>query len=420
MIYFLSKPDRHINGSVKLDGSKSITNRALLIRALCKQHFEIENCSTSKDSQLMQQLLSQQNGEVFDAGAAGTTFRFLTAYLATREGTQTLTGSERMKQRPIGLLVEALKMLGANIEYLEKQGFPPLRIHSPSNFGKNNELSIPANTSSQYLSALLMIAPTLPNGLKLRLEGNLVSRPYLEMTLQTMQYFGASHLWEGDTIEVPAGEYLSKPFTVEADWSAASYYYALAALSDRCDLTLYGLSGQSWQGDAVLGKMMQAFGVETVFYKNQVCLTKLPGKAPFFEWDFLPCPDIAQTLAVVCAALGTHGLFTGLETLRIKETDRIAALQNELKKVGASFAKLPGRFSKTSAKEHYLVEGQVHFTETPVFQTYDDHRMAMAFAPLAMLGRIGIEHPEVVGKSYPAFWDDLAGLGFEVQKQGGH
>ncbi|MBI5915640.1 MAG: 3-phosphoshikimate 1-carboxyvinyltransferase [Bacteroidetes bacterium] len=414
MTYTISKPDRHLHGDIYLDGSKSISNRALIIRALCDGFFEIKNLSTSKDTQLMQQLLASDS-EVLDAGAAGTTFRFLTAYLATQQGSRTLTGSERMKQRPIRLLVEALRKLGADIDYLGQEGYPPLRIHSPKNFGAVNVLYIPADTSSQYLSALLMIAPTLPDGLELHLEGHLVSRPYLEMTLRMMAHFGVGHTWQGDVIWVAPQKYVAKDFTVEADWSAASYYYALAALSERCDLRLHGLFEDSWQGDSVLASMMERFGVETVFFKNQVCLTKLPGHQPFFEWDFLPCPDVAQTLAVVCGGLGVQGLFSGMETLRIKETDRIAALQTELAKVQVFLSKLPDRFSKTSGKEFYLVEGKAEVNGSPVFATYEDHRMAMAFAPLAMLGEIRIEEPGVVEKSYPGFWEDLRGLGFGVE-----
>ncbi len=414
MVIKLSKPDRHIQGDIILDGSKSISNRALIIRALSGHDFDIKNLSTSRDTLLMQQLLAA-DGETLDAGAAGTTFRFLTAYLAAHtDRPRTLTGTERMKQRPIRLLVDALRTLGANIEYLENEGYPPLLISPHGGLGSDNRLSIPADTSSQYLSALLMIAPTLPNGLELTLVGNLVSRPYLEMTLRMMAYFGIGHEWEGDVIRVQPGHYQPKEFTVEADWSAASYHYALAALSDTCDLRLHGLFEDSWQGDSVLPEIMRAFGVETRFDGHTAHLTKTAGAAaqPFFEWDFLPCPDIAQTLAVVCGAMGVHGLFTGLETLRIKETDRIAALQHELKKAQVTLMKLPARFSKKSEKEHFMVEGKAVVEGTPVFATYEDHRMAMAFAPLAMLGEIGIEEPKVVDKSYPAFWEDLKGLEF--------
>lgn len=415
MLYKISKPTRQIAGDIYLDGSKSISNRALIVQALCDGHFDIKNLSTSKDSQLMQQLLASHD-QVLDAGAAGTTFRFLTAYLAMQEGSLTLTGTERMKKRPIGLLVDALRQLGADIEYLESEGYPPLRINSPNGLGQTNRLAIPADTSSQYLSALLMIAPTLPNGLELELVGKLVSRPYLEMTLRMMAYFGVEHSWLDNVIFVPAGKYVPKTFTVEADWSAASYYYAMAALSERCDLRLHGLFSNSWQGDSVLPKMFEAFGVASHWEGNTVQLTKMAGDVkPFFEWDFLPCPDIAQTLAVVCGGLGVQGLFTGLETLRIKETDRIAALQNELVKVQVFLSKLPDRFSKNKEKEYYMVDGKAVVQDMPTFATYEDHRMAMAFAPLAMLGEVHIAEPAVVEKSYPDFWKDLQSLGFAVE-----
>lgn len=412
----ITHPSRLIQGEIHLDGSKSISNRALIIRALCGEHFEIKNLSKSRDTQLMQQLLTS-DAEVLDAGAAGTTFRFLTAYLAANSNRScTLTGTERMKQRPIRLLVEALRKLGANIEYLEKEGYPPLQIHPNRGLETSNHLGIPADTSSQYLSALLMIAPTLPNGLELELVGNLVSRPYLEMTLRMMAYFGVSHEWEGNVIRVQAGKYEAKEFTVEADWSAASYHYAIAALSEHCDLRLHGLFEESWQGDSALVEMMRDFGVETTFEGNTAHLVKKEGTTakPFFEWDFLPCPDIAQTLAVVCGALGVQGLFTGLGTLRIKETDRIAALQTELNKIRVAMMKLPPRFSKKTDKEHFMLEGKAVIDGLPSFYTYEDHRMAMAFAPLAMLGEISIKEPEVVVKSYPAFWEDLKTLGFSV------
>lgn len=365
------------------------------------------------------QALLESDKEILDAGAAGTTFRFMTAYLSMQKGSQTLTGTERMKERPIGVLAEALKKIGADIDYLEKEGYPPLRINTPKDLGKINELTIPASTSSQYISALLMIAPILPEGLTIHLEGEIVSRPYLEMTLKMMAYFGVGHEWKENSISVKPQSYQAKEFTVEADWSAASYWYAMAALADECDLTLHGLFEDSLQGDSVLPKMMESFGVTSIFSENKVRLQK-PADAtyqPFFEWDFLPCPDVAQTLAVVCAGLGVHGVFTGLETLRIKETDRINALQIELAKVQSFLALLPGRFSKKSNKDFYMVEGKAVVENTPCFSTYEDHRMAMAFAPLALLGEIRIEEPMVVVKSYPAFYEDLKKVGFAVREQ---
>lgn len=414
--YQLHKPDRKIQGQLRLTGSKSISNRALIIRALSGQDFPIDHLAKANDTDLMMELLASEK-EVRDAGPAGTTFRFLTAYLAMQPGSQVLTGTERMKQRPIGVLVEALKQLGANIEYLGKEGYPPLRIGEPKELGKADELSISAGTSSQFISALLMIAPVLPNGLKLNLQGKIVSRSYIEMTLGLMKKFGVDHEWEGQTIAIAPQSYEAKPFVAEADWSAASYHYALAAFADELDLQLDGLFPNSFQGDAALVEIMEQFGVHTEFNETGIHLTK-NGKPmpPMFEWDFILCPDIAQTMAVICAGLGVQGLFTGLETLSIKETDRIQALKNELGKIQAFLSKLPARFSPKSTKEYFTVEGKADLGTTPTFATYEDHRMAMAFAPLAMFGKIRIDEPMVVIKSYPAFYEDLELLGFVVEK----
>ncbi len=416
MIYQLHKPNRKIQGHLRLTGSKSISNRALIIRALSGEDFPIEQLAKANDTDLMMALLASDE-TVRDAGPAGTTFRFLTAYLSLQEGSQILTGTERMKQRPIGVLVEALRQLGANIEYLEEEGYPPLRIGEPSDLGKNNELRISAGTSSQFISALLMIAPVLPQGLRLHLDGKIVSRSYIEMTLGLMRHFGVTHEWEGQTISIQPQAYIPKPFVAEADWSAASYHYAMAAFADELDLQLDGLFENSFQGDAALAEIMEQFGVHSEFNETGVRLTKTGAALPpMFEWDFILCPDIAQTMAVICAGLGVQGLFTGLETLSIKETDRIQALKNELGKVTAYLSKLPARFSPNSNKEYFTVEGTASFGDVPTFDTYEDHRMAMAFAPLAMLGQIKIEDPMVVIKSYPAFYEDLELLGFVVER----
>lgn len=410
----LSKSNLHINGAITLNGSKSIANRALIIQALCKPPFQIHKLSNSKDTVTLDTLLRQaatmQETEelTFDAGAAGTTYRFMTAFLAMQKGTQILTGTERMKKRPIGVLAEALKKLGANIEYMENEGYPPLRIHAPNEMGSSNQLSIAASTSSQYISALLMIAPTLPNGLELTLEGKIVSRPYIEMTLSLMQYFGVQHEWSGNTIKIIPQTYEAKDFTVEADWSAASYYYSMAAFADELDLQLNGLFQESVQGDAVLSEMMTKFGIQTTFNTTGIRLQKNDHLiSSTFKYNFLKCPDLAQTIAVICAGLGIEAQFNGLETLRIKETDRIAALQTELDKVNV--------IVKALGDEGLTIEGKVGFKDQPPsFDTYEDHRMAMAFAPLAMLDPIIINEPMVVVKSYPLFYEDLKKLGFEV------
>jgi len=432
--YRLSKPDRSLRGHITLDGSKSISNRALTVLALAGADpaAQLQRLSTSKDTTTLQRLLAQ-TGSNYDAGDAGTTFRFMTAYLATRPGTQVLTGSPRMRERPVGALVQALRDLGANIQFLERDGYPPLQIGEPKNLGvATRQVRIQADTSSQFLSALLMIGPYLPAGLELIPEGPLVSRPYLEMTLRLMRYFGAQADWQGDQIRVEPGGYTPRPLVVEADWSAASYWYSMAAFADEVDLTLHGLFAESWQGDSVLPTMMAQFGIQTTFQENGLHLSKsspptgavspvppLHGGARggYFEWDFLDCPDLAQTLAVVCAGLGQQGLFTGLDTLAIKETDRIAALRTELAKVHVSLSKLPARFSKKQPdRTFYLLDGQAQWTGVPHFATYNDHRMAMSFAPLAMLQPVNIAQPEVVSKSYPAFWEHLKAVGFVVDE----
>ena len=407
----LSKPDRSLRGEIALDGSKSISNRALIVLALAKANPAdwLSNLSTSKDTTTLLRLLTQ-SGDTYDAGDAGTTFRFLTAYLALQPGEQILTGSARMRERPVGGLVQALRDLGADIQFLEKEGYPPLKIGGLANHKARQTVKIHAGTSSQFLSALLMVGPYLLEGLQLVPEGHLVSKPYLEMTLQLMRHFGAEAYWDGNSILVEPGHYQPRPFTVEADWSAASYWYEMAAFADKVDLHLHGLFADSWQGDSVVAGMMQQFGIQTIFGENGIHLKKINAPLPpIFEHDFVECPDIAQTLAVTCAGLGVRGVFTGLETLFIKETDRVTALQNELAKVGVSFKQL-------SDKAFFEVNGKAKWPEAPRFATYGDHRMAMSFAPLTFFGKIEIENPAVVVKSYPAFWEHLASVGFKLSE----
>ncbi len=411
MKFLVLKDNPAIKGEIPLDGSKSISNRVLMIRALCKTPFQIHNLSTSEDTKAMETLITRSDGEL-DVGPAGTTFRFLTAYFATQEGEQILTGSTRMKQRPIGALVDALRLLGADIEYLAEAGYPPLLIKSPRDLGRQSELDIPANISSQFISALLMIAPVLPAGIKIKLVGQLVSASYLKMTLDMMKQFGIDYHFDENIIEVRPQEYQPNDFRVESDWSAASYHYALAALAQDAELTLRGLDRNSSQGDAVTPELFANLGLTTDWLEDGVLIRKNRKIKSHIEHDFILCPDIAQTVAVVCGALGVTGAFTGLETLSIKETDRILALKNELGKVDVSFVKAPARFSDRTGKIFHLVEGKAKWTEPPVFETYHDHRMAMAFAPLSMIKPVIIDDPEVVGKSYPGFWRDLISLGW--------
>jgi 3-phosphoshikimate 1-carboxyvinyltransferase len=415
----VSKKDRAIEGEISLTASKSISNRALIIRALCGIDFDIHNLASADDTATLQRLL-KSDAAVLDAGPAGTTFRFLTAYLALRPGTQTLTGSERMKQRPIGVLVDALRTLGADIEYVEREGYPPLKINPPRNLGRVRDLTISASTSSQFVSALLMIAPVLPQGLRLHLDGNIVSAPYIRMTINLMRYFGVNADWQGNSVHIEPQSYTPRAFTVEADWSAASYLYEIAAFAEKASLQVNGLFQNSVQGDSAVAPLMEVFGLETAFNDKGLLITKnhnISSKASF-EHDFLECPDVAQTLAVTCAGTGVPGLFSGLETLRIKETDRIDALKTELAKVGVIFGELPKRLhKKTQHKAYFLLEGKLRLPDgpPPCFATYHDHRMAMAFAPLGMFAPVRVEDHKVVSKSYPEFWDDLSSLGFDLK-----
>jgi len=401
----LSKSNRLLEGALALEGSKSISNRALLMLTLAGARAEewLSHLATAKDTRIMQALLAQP-AATYDAGDAGTVFRFMTAYLCLQPGDQVLTGSSRMLERPIAPLVDALRALGADLEYLGQEGFPPLRIGGARPRG--GAVSVRADVSSQFLSALLLIGPYLTDGLELSLQGAPVSRPYLDMTLRMMRYFGAPADWiHADTIRVLPGAYRPRRLRVEADWSAASYWYAMAALSDRTELVLQGLYADSLQGDAVIAEMAAAFGVATQYEADGVRLRYAGAPAPeSLDLNFLDCPDIAQTLAVLCAGRGVPARLSGLATLAIKETDRIAALQCELNKVGVQM--------KPTGTDAYQLSGRADLSKHPVFATYGDHRMAMAFAPLALLGPIGIEHPEVVEKSYPDFWERLRALGF--------
>ena len=400
-------------GHIRLAGSKSISNRVLIIRALSGTDFEIEGLASAADTVTLQKLLETKE-EVYDVGPAGTTFRFLTAYLALQPGRQILTGSERMLLRPIGPLVDALNSLGAKISYEKKSGYPPLVIDAPGELKINSAIDIPADISSQFISALLMIGPCLPGGLTVNLVGDLVSRPYLEMTLRSMAYFGIDTSFEDNCIKIPEAQYQPRPITIEADWSAASYHYASAALAPHADIVLEGLFEDSWQGDAVCASVFEKIGVASTWKEGRLHLTKAEERGQMIEHDYLECPDIAQTVAAVCAGLGMPALFTGLDTLRIKETDRIAALQTELGKIGVAFAKLPPRFTKTE-QETFMVDGQPAWEDPPLFATYHDHRMAMALAPLAWINPVKIEDIDVVDKSYPEFWRDLVELGLGVE-----
>lgn len=389
----------HKAADVYLPASKSIANRVLIIRALCSDHFSIDNLSTAKDTEVLNALLDHPpKDSTWNVGLAGTAYRFLTAYLSVTDGSFELTGEHRMKERPIGLLVEALQHLGAEIEYQEKEGYPPLKING--NLSKGGEVAIPGNVSSQYLSALALIAPLLDGGLTIRLTSELVSRPYLKMTLALLKHFGVDSKLEEDSVYITEGKYLATDFKVESDWSAASYWYSLLAIQKQGTVFLAGLDEMSLQGDSALITIYKYFGVKTEFTKDGVQLSYVGIVDIPSEIDLVETPDLAQTIAVTSAALNQQVALTGLKTLRIKETDRLEALKVELEKCGASV-----RIQGDDALEVISGVDSDQLANVSI-DTYNDHRMAMAFAPLAVLGKLQINDPDVVVKSYPEFWQE--------------
>ncbi|SDD42700.1 3-phosphoshikimate 1-carboxyvinyltransferase [Mucilaginibacter pineti] len=419
----LKRNNKLINGTVNLTGSKSECNRALIIEALSNGKVKVENVSDAADAVLLAGILRSPVGsgqlaantlstaecpQIVDIGPAGTAMRFLTAYYAIQDDEVILTGSKRMKERPIGILVDALKVLGANIEYEENQGYPPIKLKG-SFEQHTSKISIKGNISSQYITALLLIAARLPFGLELHIEGELTSRPYVEMTLAMLQSANIQHTWQGNVIAISNQEFATTSLHVEPDWSAASYWYAIAALADEAELFLTGLTPYSLQGDSVITEIMANFGITSQFKDGGVHLLKEVKPLSRKIFDMKECPDLAQTVIVVCAALGHEATFTGLETLKIKETDRVLALQTELAKMGVKLIE-KGQVYKLDCSERFIPERMF-------INTYHDHRMAMAFAPLALIvPQLEFENGPVVEKSYPAFWTDLEKLGFEVEE----
>jgi 3-phosphoshikimate 1-carboxyvinyltransferase len=406
------KGKKEIDTDIKLTGSKSESNRALIISALSGGKVNIENLSEATDTFTLNRVLSQidngkATGEIsIDVGPAGTAMRFLTAFLAIKPGQFFLTGTAQMKKRPIGILVEALRTIGAQITYQENDKFPPLQIIGPLK-QSHKKIKIKGDISSQFISALLMIGPKLPLGLSLEIEDELTSKPYVEMTLAMLAQVGIEHTWDENTISIEPQSFKENKLYVEPDWSAASYWYAIAALADEASIFLPGLNGYSLQGDSQITELMANFGITSQFKNGGVYLKKEPKKIERKIFDLKECPDLAQTLVVVCAALGHDCTFTGIETLKIKETNRILALQTELAKIGVKFME--------KNLNYKLDCSGLHFPEKIKINTYEDHRMAMAFAPLALkINEIEIEEKQVVEKSYPYFWNDLAQAGFSV------
>lgn len=415
MQYIITCPE-HIDISITLPASKSISNRALIIQALTKGGMMPENLSDCDDTEVIIRGLGRQS-EIIDIKAAGTAMRFMTAYLSATEGEHTITGTERMKHRPIGILVDALRYLGAEIEYVGEEGYPPLRIRGRQLEG--GTLLIAGDVSSQYISALLMIAPILTKGLELKLTGNIISRPYIDLTLHLMHEFGVAAEWSDfDTIRVKPQPYQQRAYTIESDWSAASYWYEILALTDdtQSKVALQGLKDGSRQGDSTVRYIFSLLGIKTSFKEKGVngmpeaLLTRHSRMLNRMDYDFTNQPDLAQTLIAVCPVLGIPFHFTGLGTLKIKETDRIEAMKREMEKLGYILHEEEGTaLSWTGERCEPMTQ--------PTIDTYEDHRMAMSFAPLAIkLGEIRINNPEVVSKSYPHYWADLRKAGFKIQQ----
>ncbi len=401
----LQKSKTAKQSSIQITGSKSESNRLLLLKALYPE-ISLDNVSNSDDSQLMAKALASSSN-IVDINHAGTAMRFLTAFFAVLEGREVvLTGSKRMKERPIKILVNALQDLGADISYVENEGFPPIKIKGKKLI--KNKVSLKANVSSQYISALLLIASKLENGLELTLEGEVTSIPYIKMTLSLLDGIGVESSFINNTITVKPNTKNQKPktLTVESDWSSASYYFSIVALSDvGTEITLSSYKENSLQGDSALIDIYKAFGVETVSYKNTITLKKVSENKEPKSFNLVNAPDIAQTIAVTCFALGITCDLTGLHTLKIKETDRLVALKVEIEKLG-------GKVDITN--DSLYLHPSSSIKEMVSIATYHDHRMAMAFAPLALKTTIIIEDAMVVSKSYPTFWDDLKSVGFKI------
>lgn len=393
--------------NITITGSKSETNRLLILQSLYPG-IKLYNTSNSDDSQVMQKALSG-NENVIDVHHAGTAMRFLTAFFAVQEGRElVLTGSGRMKERPIGILVNALQELGAKIEYLDTEGFPPLKITGQRIV--KSKVTLQADVSSQYITALLLIAPKLENGLEIILQGNITSRPYILMTLSLLNVVGISATFVDNCIKVlPQANIAPVNITVESDWSSASYFYSIIALSGiGTKLTLSAYRQNSMQGDSVLTEIYKSLRVATKFSDNTITLQKVNTKLRMLDLNLIDAPDIAQTIAITCFGLGVGCNLSGLHTLKIKETDRLEALKTELQKMGAAVT--------VTQNSLHLSPGSRFKGNSQNIETYNDHRMAMAFAPLAVIAPVTIQNAEVVSKSYPAFWNDLEWIGFTVKE----
>ncbi|MEM7379894.1 MAG: 3-phosphoshikimate 1-carboxyvinyltransferase [Bacteroidota bacterium] len=406
-LHLSGPPEKVLTADIKITGSKSESNRLLLLQALYPE-LSIENCSNSDDARVMKKGLGTSKGEV-DIHHAGTAMRFLTAYFASQQEKEVvLTGSQRMQERPIKVLVDALKEMGADISYLKTEGCPPIKVNG--NCLEGGKVSLPANISSQYISALLLVAPGLEKGLELELIGTITSVPYIKMTLSLLAQIGVQQSFQGNIIKIAPLDIASpKTLVVESDWSSASYFYSIVALSEAgSTIKLSAYKQHSLQGDSVLTEIYKALGVDTEFQDHSVVLTKTSRPLPpEIELDLTHAPDLAQTLVVSCFGLGLPCHLIGLHTLKIKETDRLEALKSELGKLGADIA---------VTNKSLTLGASTNIKEGVRIATYNDHRMAMAFAPLAICTKLIIDDAEVVSKSYPDFWKDLDGLAFQIKE----
>lgn len=400
----LSFSSEAIDGTVRVTGSKSESNRLLILQALFPQ-ISIANLSNSDDTRVLQEALASEE-ETIDIHHAGTAMRFLTAYFAAKEGREVvLTGSQRMQERPVKILVDALRSLGADIEYLKNEGFPPLRIKGQKL--RESEVTVQSNISSQYISALMLIAPSLPKGLQIRLDGKVTSMPYIQMTLKFLSECGMNGIFQDNRILIePAENIPQKEITVESDWSSASYFYSMVALSKHADIRISTYKEDSYQGDQVVAGIYKQLGVQTIYADGVLQLKKCDFKRPGrLNLDLADSPDLAQTITVTCLGLGISCELTGLHTLRIKETDRLLALKNEMEKLGSNVE---------ITTDSLLMAPPQNLNSGIKIATYKDHRMALAFAPLALKVPLEIEEAEVVSKSFPGYWNDLENLGFSV------
>lgn len=403
MDFLISHTSKSINADLILPPSKSISNRALIIQALCQSKPKLLNLSQSSDTQSLVQAL-QTTSKTIDIGDAGTSMRFLTAYLSQQEGSYILTGSDRMKERPIGHLVEALNSIGADINYLEKDGFPPLAINGKALEG--GKVDISTSVSSQFVSALLLIAPTLKKGLSLSLKGELLSKPYIKMTLDIMRYFGIQSSWINNTIQVESQNYVSKDLKVESDWSALAFILQAMSIAKSAQVSISGLSKDSWQGDSYVLNLFEKFGLQYKFKDEKLYLKKLNKDLNGdYNVNLIDTPDLAQAYCCTLSALSKSAKIKGLNNLKLKESHRLKALHMELNKIGQH-----SRYSEDTIQ----LESSVLHTPTESFDSHNDHRMAMCLAPFALLFDIKIKNIEVVNKSYPSYWEDLKKMGFTI------